>query len=237
MRIWIAIALTCACSPVVSSPRAQAPPAVVAASAPGGSPSDEPWVQLPDAPAQGLALASESTPGAMPDMPGTIHADEGDPGAGPMEPAAARPDAPRGDAAWVDAHNHYRARHCASALTWSAKLAEVAQRWANTLRDRGCQFGHSGGNFGENLAAGTKGTLDPASVVKMWYDEIAQYRFPDGGFSMETGHFTQVVWRGTQRVGCGHSQCKGMDIYVCEYDPPGNWEGQYRDNVRPRGCR
>ena len=70
----------------------------------------------------------------------------------------------------------------------------------------------------------------------MWYDEIAQYRFPDGGFSMQTGHFTQVVWRGTKRVGCGRSQCKGMDIYVCEYDPPGNWEGQYRDNVRPRGC-
>lgn len=231
MRIWIGIALTCACSPVAtSSPGAQAPPAVVAASAPGGPPPDEPWVQQPDAPAAGGMFGA--MPPAMPE-------DEGDPGAGPtMEPVAASPDAPRGDgAAWVDAHNRFRAKHCAAALTWSAKLAEVAQRWANALRDRGCQFGHSGGKFGENLAAGTKGTLDPASVVKMWYDEIAQYRFPDGGFSMETGHFTQVVWRGTQRVGCGHSQCKGMDIYVCEYDPPGNWEGQYRDNVRPRGCR
>jgi uncharacterized protein YkwD len=160
------------------------------------------------------------------------------PGSAPaIEPAAARSGAPRDAIAWVDAHNRYRARHCAAALTWSAKLAEVAQRWASALRDRGCQFGHSGGTYGENLAAGTRGTLDPGTVVKMWYDEIAQYRFPDGGFSMETGHFTQVVWRGTQRVGCGHSQCKGMDIYVCEYDPPGNWEGQYRDNVRPRGCR
>jgi hypothetical protein len=73
-------------------------------------------------------------------------------------------------------------------------------------------------------------------VVQMWYDEIAQYRFPDGGFSMKTGHFTQVVWRGSRRVGCGHSQCKGMDILVCEYDPAGNWEGQYRDNVLPKGC-
>jgi uncharacterized protein YkwD len=221
MRIWIGIALTCACSPVASWPGAQAPPAVVVASAPGGSPPDEPPVQRPDAPA-----------------PGAVFEEIEDPGAGPaIEPAAARQDAPRDAAAWVDAHNRLRARHCAAALTWSAKLAEVAQRWAQALRDRGCQFGHSGGNYGENLAAGTKGTLDPGSVVKMWYDEISQYRFPDGGFSMETGHFTQVVWRGTQRVGCGHSRCKGMDIYVCEYDPPGNWEGQYRDNVRPRGCR
>ena len=67
----------------------------------------------------------------------------------------------------------------------------------------------------------------------MWYDEIKQYRFPDGGFSMQTGHFTQVVWRGTTQVGCGHSQCNGNDIWVCEYDPPGNWEGQYRENVLP----
>lgn len=239
MRIWIGIALTCACRPMASSPGAQGPPAVVAASAPGGSP-DEPWVQLPDAPAPDPGSAPGAVPAILPGaMPGATLDDEGDSGAGPqLQPATARSDAPRGGgAAWVDAHNRFRAKHCAAALTWSAKLAEVAQRWANALRDRGCQFGHSGGNYGENLAAGTKGTLDPGSVVKMWYDEIAQYRFPDGGFSMETGHFTQVVWRGTQRVGCGHSQCKGMDIYVCEYDPPGNWEGQYRDNVRPRGCR
>jgi uncharacterized protein YkwD len=229
MRIWIGIVLTAGCGPIASSSGSQAPPAVIAASEPG-PPPDEPRVQLADAPAPEAA----SPAGVM-----VEEVDDAGPGPGvTFDRAAASQGAPHGDAAaWVDAHNRYRAKHCAVALTWSARLADVAQRWANALRDRGCQFGHSGGNFGENLAAGTKGTLDPASVVKMWYDEIAQYRFPDGGFSMETGHFTQVVWRGTQRVGCGHSQCKGMDIYVCEYDPPGNWEGQYRDNVRPRGCR
>jgi len=239
MRFWIGIALTCACRPGASSPGAQTPPAVVVASEPGGSPPEEPPVQLPDAPAPAGVSPPGAEAGTLPGaVPGAVAEEIEDPGAGPaIQPAAARSDAPRDAAAWVDAHNRFRARHCAAALTWSAKLAEVAQRWANALRDRGCQFAHSGGNYGENLAAGTKGTLDPGSVVKMWYDEIAQYRFPDGGFSMETGHFTQVVWRGTQRVGCGHSQCKGMDIYVCEYDPPGNWEGQYRDNVRPRGCR
>jgi hypothetical protein len=24
---------------------------------------------------------------------------------------------------------------------------------------------------------------------------------------------------------------------VCEYDPPGNWEGEYRTNVLAPGCR
>jgi len=45
------------------------------------------------------------------------------------------------------------------------------------------------------------------------------------------------VWRGTTEVGCGHSRCNGMDVWVCEYDPPGNWEGQYRENVLPVGCK
>jgi uncharacterized protein YkwD len=225
MRIWIWIALTAACGPMYQAPGSPQPPPP--APPPGGPVAEDP-------------VASDAMPGA-PDDPGAPAALAFDDS---QEPAAARTatrasrSAPRGDAAqWVDAHNRLRAKHCAAPLTWSAKLAELAQRWANALRDRGCQFGHSGGTTGENLAAGTIGTLDPASVVQMWYDEVAQYRFPDGGFSSSTGHFTQVVWRSTRRVGCGHSQCKGMDILVCEYDPAGNWEGQYRDNVLPRGCR
>jgi uncharacterized protein YkwD len=137
----------------------------------------------------------------------------------------------------VDAHNRVRALHCAAPLTWSPKLAQVAQSWANALRDKGCAFGHSGGQYGENLAAGTTGMMGPEAVVQMWYEEVKDYKFPDGGFSMQTGHFTQVVWRGTRQVGCGKSQCKGMDIWVCNYDPAGNWDGQYRDNVKPRGCK
>jgi len=138
---------------------------------------------------------------------------------------------------FVDAHNRVRERHCAAPLEWSQKLAQLAQKWANHLRDAGCVFGHSGGDTGENLAAGTIGALDAAGSVAMWADEEKLYRFPNGGFSMKTGHFTQLVWRGTTHVGCGHSQCNGNDIYVCEYDPAGNVEGEYPENVKPPGCK
>lgn len=145
---------------------------------------------------------------------------------------------PAGDAQrLVTAHNQYRGKHCAQPLTWSPKLAQVAQQWANQLRDQGCKFGHSGGSYGENLAAGTTGAMDPEAVVAMWYDEVKGYSFQQPGFSMQTGHFTQVVWRSTTQVGCGTVQCNGNDIWVCEYDPPGNWEGQYKQQVLAAGCK
>jgi hypothetical protein len=111
----------------------------------------------------------------------------------------------------------------------------VAQAWADSLKNQGCKFGHSGSQWGENLAAGTSGTLDGNAVSAMWYDEVKLYNFNGGGFSMETGHFTQVVWRGTKQIGCGVTTCRGMDVWVCNYDPPGNVDRGYKANVLPKG--
>ena len=156
----------------------------------------------------------------------------------PVEPRL-EPKAPSDPiaAAWIKAHNAARAKHCAQPLVWSSTIAKVAQAWADQLKAKGCVFGHSNNNkYGENLGAGTIGALDPESTVAMWYDEIKLYKFPNGGFSMQTGHFTQLVWTDTTQVGCGHVQCNGNDIYVCNYNPPGNWEGQYKDHVLAKSC-
>jgi uncharacterized protein YkwD len=222
MRTWMAIALSMGCAPISPASGPPLPPPV--APAPEAPAPDDLYVE--DAPAPDPALASPGSRG-----PARGAAPRG------SSPAGKSPAASSEAQQLVDAHNRFRAKHCAKPLAWSAKLAQVAQQWANALRDKGCAFGHSGGDYGENLAAGTSGTLDADAVVRMWYDEVARYRFPNGGFSAATGHFTQVVWRATARVGCGRSQCKGMDLWVCEYDPAGNWEGQYRENVLPTGCR
>lgn len=155
---------------------------------------------------------------------------------GPRPPGASKlsPDAET----FVTEHNRYRKQHCAAPLSWSPQLAADAQKWADTLKAKGCMFGHSGGKHGENLAAGTTGALPPEEVVRMWYDEVKIYDFKTPtGFSMETGHFTQVVWLDTTQVGCGMVQCKGNDIWVCQYEKPGNWEGQFKQKVLPSSCK
>jgi hypothetical protein len=162
-------------------------------------------------------------------------------GVDPGDPApaggAAQGGLPRDAQVMLDEHNRYRANHCAGPLTWSDELAAVAQRWADQLRDAGCAFEHSQTQYGENLAAGSSGALPPEAVVEMWYREVDKYEFPNGGFSMETGHFTQLVWTDTTKLGCGMSQCNGFDVWVCNYDPPGNYEGQYRQKVLPVSCQ
>ncbi len=244
MRSWMLITLCAGCGQMYQAPGGQPPPppaATVASSDgdpyAGSVPGQRPPSHKPDDPYadQAAPEPAHQPPAELAARRSPTRSDRSAPnGEGTSRGEPAR--TPSEAQALVDAHNRVRAKHCAGPLAWSPKLAQVAQQWANSLRDQGCAFAHSKGSYGENLAAGSTGLLDPGSVVSMWYDEVAQYKFPNGGFSMKTGHFTQVVWRATTHVGCGHSQCKGMDIWVCEYDPPGNWEGQYRENVLPLGC-
>ena len=194
---------------------------------PGGQP------QTQTTPAQQEPAATAGPPGADMASPSTEMSTPAPSRPAETPAATGNPSADQ----FISEHNRVRAKHCAAPLTWSPKLAAVAQQWANSLRDTGCKFGHSGGQYGENLAAGTTGALPPSAVVAMWYDEVKGYSFKQPGFSMQTGHFTQVVWRSTSQVGCGMAQCKGNDIWVCEYDGPGNWEGQYREQVLPEGCK
>jgi uncharacterized protein YkwD len=155
--------------------------------------------------------------------------------AGALDPGASLPPA---QAEFLFSHNQMRAAHCAPPLVWSVEVAARAQAWADELAASGCAFEHSHGRYGENLALGIAGVHDdPREIVFLWYDEVAEYDFHRGGFSRATGHFTQLVWMGTQRLGCGTSTCRGKRLWVCNYDPPGNYRGQYGTNVLPPSCR
>ena len=55
-----------------------------------------------------------------------------------------------------------------------------------------------------------------------------------GTFNQETGHFTQVVWKNTKRVGCALSRKGDHVVVVCRYDPPGNFLGLFETQVGGR---
>ncbi len=135
-------------------------------------------------------------------------------------------------------HNFHRAEHCAPPLQWSSKLAKVAQSWADQLKVARCAFEHSQQSpYGENLSYfAPVGSRSPDDLVTGWYSEVSEYDFTKGSFGFNTGHFTQVVWQGTRSVGCGMSECNGGELWVCNYDPPGNMGGAFGKNVQPLGC-
>lgn len=60
--------------------------------------------------------------------------------------------------------------------------------------------------YGENLYYANNFEPSAADAVKSWYDEIEMYNFATHTYSGNTGHFTQVVWRGTKELGVGRAK-------------------------------
>ncbi|KAI8980249.1 CAP domain-containing protein [Pilobolus umbonatus] len=114
-------------------------------------------------------------------------------------------------------HNDHRAKHHSPALVWNTTMATYAQKWVNK-----CKFAHSNGPYGENLAMGYPNW---PSAVNGWYNEVSKYNFDKPGYKDTTGHFTQVVWKGTREIGCGVKTCTNYGnakIYMCNYKEFGN---------------
>ena len=111
-------------------------------------------------------------------------------------------------------------------IRWSDNLAAVAQTWANTLLKRG-QFSHQENTgYGENLFEIKGGPATPEDVVHDWASESVDYDYPSNRCRSVCGHYTQLVWRSTTEVGCAVARGGGREVWVCEYNPPGNFVGQ-----------
>ena len=133
----------------------------------------------------------------------------------------------------ITEHNKYRKKHGAPPLSWNAKAASAAQRWAEHLA-KTSRLEHSREKeFGQNLAFYSGATLTAKKTVEMWYEEINQYHFNRPGFSSSTGHFTQVVWASTTMVGVGRALNGSSTYVVANYVPPGNVQGRFEQNVKP----
>ena len=154
--------------------------------------------------------------------------------------AAAGADAQRRSAAnpiaeqLLERHNMERDRKGATRLTWSRKLAQEAQGWAdrlaieNTMRHADQT---TRGGAGENLWMGSAGYYSALQMIDGFLAERQHYRpgaFPNvsrTGRWEDVGHYTQIIWPGTQEVGCAVSRNASNDFLVCRYWPAGNTVG------------
>jgi len=132
-------------------------------------------------------------------------------------------------------------------FTWSDTTADDAQSYAKTLAKSG-KFehdpknsrGYANGPYGENLyvywsSSGTKPTY--VMAVESWIDEKNYYHYAkigddDCDVGKQCGHYTQIVWKNTTKIGCAMSkykrgEYKGGYVVVCKYKTPGNVIGEY----------
>lgn len=157
----------------------------------------------------------------------------------------------------LDLHNGYRNRTASGAereafkfpsasnmlqVQWDQELADIAQIHATQ-----CEFEHDcnqcrqvddyqvGQNLYQRRTSWHNPTPDWSKAISSFYEEIGitplkvLSKFKGGPH----GHFTQVVWADTWKIGCGYSAFKINDslfkteeIYVCNYGPSGNLRGQ-----------
>ena len=165
-------------------------------------------------------------------------------------------------------HNEYRALHDAPPLQLDNGLNASAQAYAEEIAQRSeggsaerpyFQHSKNRSGVGENLNYDATTSEIPSALavaenaVKEWYIEIDDYDFNNPGKQKPgrqdkmIGHFTQVVWKKTSKVGCGAAAAnvvfgdgsKGTGVFtVCQYSPQGNvtQNGEYvlyEQNVVP----
>lgn len=125
------------------------------------------------------------------------------------------------------AHNAERAKVKTRPLVWSDKLAKNAQEWANTLAARHVLVHQKKSKYGENLFEMDGAKATPEEVVKRWASEVVDYDYKTNKCRTgQCGHYTQVIWRDTKELGCAVSRMGSRVVWVCEYNPPGNYVGE-----------
>lgn len=124
-------------------------------------------------------------------------------------------------------------------LRWDRQLEDAASAYATTLAVTG-NWQHSAiasrRGQGENLWMGTHGAFTVEQMTDGWIAEKRMFRpgiFPNvssTGRWEDVGHYTQVIWADTDRIGCGLRSSRDYDYLVCRYAQAGNVMGQ---NVMP----
>jgi pathogenesis-related protein 1 len=153
--------------------------------------------------------------------------------------------------AFVAAHNAARASPALNPtpspalppVSWDPILADSAYNYLSKCvtaaggalvdhnADRTSDYQALGGTdsyVGENIYGTTGNTVAPADAVNAWMSEASAFTYAKPNFSV-AGHYSQVVWRASVRIGCAIVNCpnaRDNNTVLCDYAPGGNITGQ-----------
>jgi pathogenesis-related protein 1 len=148
--------------------------------------------------------------------------------------------------AFVAAHNQARSgplnpppSPALPPVSWDAVLADSVYNYAircqgtmgllshNANRSADYQALGGSGYVGENIY-GSSGNATPAGAMMLWMAEADDYDYASGDIG-NAGHYTQIVWRDSVRIGCAIVDCPALTYHntvICDYAPGGNISGQ-----------
>jgi len=141
----------------------------------------------------------------------------------------------------IKRHNILRVCHNANPLMFNCEIMKISQDYSQYLATEVGSLIHSNTEFhgewmGENLAYIGGSYLNPTgeTPTNMWYNEYSNYNFNSPGFSMGTGHFTQVVWKNSKEFGIGLYCYNSKCFMTGNYYPGGNFgsANEYAKNVQ-----
>ncbi|XP_072212472.1 glioma pathogenesis-related protein 1-like [Excalfactoria chinensis] len=144
----------------------------------------------------------------------------------------------------VRIHNDFRSKVNPPAsnmlrMSWDPALAKSAKAWAKK-----CMFKHNiylkipqkmhptFTPIGENIWTGTATIFSVRLALTDWFNEVRNYDFNTRHCTDKCGHYTQVVWATSYKVGCAVHFChtihnlQGFNKvahFVCDYGPAGNY--------------
>lgn len=126
----------------------------------------------------------------------------------------------------LQAHNTIRSRLRLPPLTWSPDLTRYAQQWAIRLARENRLYHHLHPTYGENLYLIDGARARPSQVVAAWASERRWFNYRTNSCGGSCGHYTQIIWRDSRQLGCATANSGEVQVWVCEYNPPGNIVGE-----------
>jgi hypothetical protein len=125
-------------------------------------------------------------------------------------------------------------------VSWDAILADSVYDYAvkcqgssgllshNANRSTDYQALGGSGYVGENIYGSSGNGATPDDAMTLWMSEASSYDYATNDLSA-AGHYTQVVWRASVRIGCAIVDCPALTYHntvICDYAPGGNISGQ-----------